>query len=187
MIWWTSTERSSDLASPSCRPTSTSQSRWPTSWNSSGAQPRRRIELAVTGDCRGQRDGPRLQQSLRNLVSNAIKCGAPDTPVRVALRSSEADVRLEVTNSGPAIEPAALSQIFDPLKRGVAQGDSDAQGSLGLRLFIVREIAQAHGGDVQVHSEQGETTFSVRLPRRERSSRNGCDAIRPDAGLSRQS
>ncbi len=152
-----------------------------------GAHPRRRIELAVTGECRGLWDGPRLQQSLRNLVSNAIKYGAPDTPVRVALRSSEADVRLEVTNSGPPIEPAALSQIFDPLKRGVAQGDSDARGSLGLGLFIVREIAQAHGGEVQVHSEQGETTFSVRLPRREPPSRNGCDAIRPDAGLSRQS
>lgn len=135
-----------------------------------GAHPHRRIELAVTGDCRGRWDGLRLQQSLRNLVSNAIKYGAPDAPVRVALRGEEADIRLEVTNSGPPIDPSALSDIFDPLKRGVARGDRDDRGSLGLGLFIVREIARAHGGEVEVRSGGGETTFAVRLPRRNRDA-----------------
>jgi signal transduction histidine kinase len=135
-----------------------------------GAHPHRRIELAVTGDCRGRWDGPRLQQSLRNLVSNAFKYGAPDTPVRVALRGEEGEIRLEVTNSGPPIDPSALSKIFDPLTRGVSRGDRDDRGSLGLGLFIVREIAEAHGGQVQVHSDGGETTFAVRLPRHERAA-----------------
>lgn len=134
-----------------------------------GAHPHRQIDLAVTGDCHGQWDGLRLQQSLRNLVSNAIKYGAPDTPVRVALRGEEADIRLEVTNSGPPIDPSTLSEIFDPLKRGVARGDWDDRNSLGLGLFIVREVAQAHGGEVKVRSDRGETTFSVRLPRSKRS------------------
>ena len=131
-----------------------------------GAHPHRRIELGVTGDCRGQWDGLRLQQSLRNLVSNAVKYGTPDTPVRVALRGEEADVRLEVTNSGPPIPESALSEIFDPLKRGGARADRDDWGSLGLGLFIVREIARAHGGEVEVRSDAGQTTFGVRLPRR---------------------
>jgi signal transduction histidine kinase len=132
-----------------------------------GAHLNQRIELAATGDNRGQWDGARLQQLLRNLVSNAIKYGYPNTPVRVALRGEEADVRLEVTNSGPPIDASAMSQIFDPLKRGSAQGDSRAApGSLGLGLFIVREIAGAHGGEVVVRSDGGETTFVVRLPRR---------------------
>lgn len=136
-----------------------------------GAHLNQRIELAATGDNRGRWDGARLQQLLRNLVSNAIKYGAPNTPVRVALRGEEADVRLEVTNSGPAIDASALSQIFDPLKRGAAQGDShDARGGLGLGLFIVREIAGAHGGEVEARSEGGETTFVVRLPRRDRDA-----------------
>lgn len=131
-----------------------------------GAHPDRQIELTATGDNRGRWDGPRLQQLLRNLVSNAIRYGSPDTPVRVALRGEEADVRLEVTNSGPTIDPSALGQIFDPLKRGPAQGDSHhARDGLGLGLYIVREIARSHGGEVEVSSDGGETTFAVRLPR----------------------
>lgn len=133
-----------------------------------GAYPRKRIELTVTGDCRGRWDGPRLQQALRNLVSNAVKYGVPDAPVRVALHGEEADIRLEVTNSGPPIDPSFFREIFDPLKRGAARGERDDRGSLGLGLFIVREIAQAHGGEVEVRSDRGETTFSVRLPRDKR-------------------
>ena len=130
------------------------------------AHPNRRIELTTTGNNRGRWDGPRLQQVLRNLVSNAIQYGSPDTPVRVAIRGEEAEVCLEVTNSGPTIDPSALNQIFDPLKRGSAQDDSfDARDGLGLGLFIVREIARAHGGDVEVRSDDGETTFAVHLPR----------------------
>jgi signal transduction histidine kinase len=131
-----------------------------------GAHPDRRIELTAAGDNRGRWDGPRLQQLLRNLVSNAIRYGFPDTPVRVALRGEEAEVRLEVTNSGRPIDPATLGQIFDPLKRGPAQGDSQhARDGLGLGLFIVREVARSHGGEVEVSSCGGETTFAVRLPR----------------------
>lgn len=127
-----------------------------------GAHPRRQLHLVVKGDCRGQWDGPRLQQSLRNLVSNAIKYGAPDTPVHVALVGEGGDIRLEVTNRGPSIDLTTAKEIFDPLKQGVAQGD---RGSLGLGLFIVREISRAHGGEVEVRSSEGETTFSMRLPR----------------------
>ena len=129
------------------------------------AYPGRRLELKVAGDTRGRWDGLRLQQLLRNLVSNAITYGAPDAPVRVVLTGEEADVRFEVTNSGPAIERSALDQIFDPLKRGHAQPDSYNTG-LGLGLYIVREIARAHGGEVDVRSDKAETVFAVRLPRR---------------------
>lgn len=136
-----------------------------------GAHANRRIELAVTGDNRGWWDGARLQQLLRNLVANAIKYGSPDAPVRVALRGEEAGVCLEVTNSGPTIDPSALGEIFDPLRRGSTQGEGrDARSGLGLGLFIVREIAVAHGGEVEVRSDAGETTFAVRLPRRDRDT-----------------
>lgn len=131
-----------------------------------GAYPNRHIELHASGESRGWWDGARLQQLVRNLVSNAIRYGSPDTAVRVALRAEEADVRVEVTNSGATIDPSTLSQIFDPLTRGVEQGDRpDARGGLGLGLFIVREIAHAHGGEVEVRSDEGQTTFAVRLPR----------------------
>jgi signal transduction histidine kinase len=136
-----------------------------------GAHPSRRIELAAIGSSRGRWDGARLQQLVRNLVSNAIRYGSPDTAVRVALHGEEAEVRVEVTNSGLTVDPSALSQIFDPLKRGAEHGDSnDALGGLGLGLFIVREIARAHGGDVEARSDGGETTFAVRLPRHHRAA-----------------
>lgn len=131
------------------------------------AYPNRRIDLAVTGDTRGRWDGARLKQVLRNLVSNAIQYGSPNSPIRVALRGAEAEVWLEVTNSGSQIEPSVLRQMFDPLKRGTTEDDwHDASGGLGLGLFIVREIVHAHGGDSEVRSTGEETTFAIRLPRR---------------------
>jgi signal transduction histidine kinase len=134
-----------------------------------GAHPDRRIELTVVGDCRGEWDRLKLQQLLRNLVSNAIEYGAADMPVRVALRGDEAEVRLEVTNSGPPINSSAVREIFDPLKRGMDPRDRDDGPHLGLGLFIVREIVRAHGGGVEVSSYGGETTFAVRLPRQPRA------------------
>lgn len=132
-----------------------------------GAHPGRQLELAVAGDTRGRWDGQRLQQLLRNLVSNAIKYGAPDAPVHVVLTGEKADVLIEVRNSGPTLEGPVLDQIFDPLTRGPVQGNNhDTDGGLGLGLYIVREVARAHGGEVTVRSESGETVFAVRLPRR---------------------
>ena len=132
-----------------------------------GAYPDRQIELAVTGSNHGRWDGARFKQMLRNLVSNAINYGSPNTLVRVALRGEEAEVRLEVTNSGSPIDPLTVSQMFHPLQRGSAQDYSrDSRSNLGLGLFIVREIVNAHGGKIDVQSDEGETTCVVRLPRR---------------------
>jgi signal transduction histidine kinase len=127
---------------------------------------RRRIEFAVTGDVRGHWDSRRLKQVLRNLVSNAVEYGTPDTPVSVTLVGEEAEVRLEVANEGPSIDASVQSQLFDPLTRGPARTSSSKAG-LGLGLFIVRQIALAHGGRVAVSSgiDGRRTTFAVCLPR----------------------
>jgi signal transduction histidine kinase len=129
------------------------------------AHPHRRIEFAASGDTRGRWDGARVQQLLRNLVSNAIRYGSPDMPVRVTLRGEQPEVRLEVSNSG-RIDPSEVSQIFDPLKRGATERAShEARHALGLGLFIVREIVTAHGGEVDARCEGEQTIFAVRLPR----------------------
>lgn len=131
-----------------------------------GAHPARQLQLAVSGDMRGCWDGLRLQQLLRNLVSNAIKYGDPDAPVLIMLSGEETDVLLEVENSGPTLDGSVVEQLFKPLKRGPAQENSvGTDEGLGLGLFIVREVAVAHGGDVALRSERGQTVFSVRLPR----------------------
>ena len=131
-----------------------------------GAHPSRQIELEVVGDTRGLWDRLRLQQVLRNLVVNAIDYGSAETPIHVLLARDQNDITFEVKNRGPAIEKANLDRIFDPLKRGLGQVNHDAESGLGLGLYIVREVARAHGGEVTVRSDNGETVFTVRLPRR---------------------
>jgi signal transduction histidine kinase len=107
-----------------------------------------------------------LQQLLGNLVVNAIKYGAPDSPVRVIVTAAEEEVRFEVKNSGVPIEQQTLDRIFEPLRRGPDQEKKyDADGNLGLGLYIAREVAKAHGGDVEARSNEAETVFTVRLPR----------------------
>lgn len=130
------------------------------------ANPGRRIDLEVHGDTCGSWDSKRLQQLLGNLVRNAIKYGAPDAPVYVDLNGEAAGVVLEVRNSGPVIEQSDLEQIFDPLKRGSDnENKCDTDGSLGLGLYIAREIAKGHGGSIEARSDETETVFTVRLPR----------------------
>lgn len=134
------------------------------------AYPDRRLELEVKGDAHGLWDGLRLQRVLGNLVVNAIKYGAPNTPVHVALTGDESHVRFEVKNAGAAIDRSTLDQLFDPLKRGPdLENRYQADASLGLGLFIAREIAKAHGGEVDARSDNKETVFAVRLPRYQRS------------------
>jgi signal transduction histidine kinase len=78
-------------------------------------------------------------------------------------------VTLRVHNGG-AIEASVLPTLFDPF-RGSSRVRPDASRGLGLGLFIVQEIARAHGGTVDVSSSVSEgTTFLVRLPRRPTAS-----------------
>jgi signal transduction histidine kinase len=136
------------------------------------ANPGRSIELEVGGDVRGVWDINRLNQLLGNLVVNALKYGASSSPVKIVLNGLAVEVKFSVHNQGPKIEPSVLAQIFEPLKRGldhppIAGGD----GSMGLGLYIAREIAIAHHGDISAKSDDDETVFTVRLPRLSAKSR----------------
>ena len=121
------------------------------------------LQLKVVGDCRGSWDGKRVQQLLRNLVTNAIHYGVPDGAIRVGVVGEDTNLRIEVSNSGPAIDGETLVQLFEPLQRGAA---NERHLGMGLGLYIVREIAKAHGGTVEARSDDRETIFTVRLPRR---------------------
>ncbi|WP_158899586.1 sensor histidine kinase KdpD [Burkholderia sp. L27(2015)] len=133
--------------------------------------PDRQIELQVNGNLQGVWDGRRLQQLLGNLVLNAIKYGAKDTPVRVDATGDGTHVHIDVRNCGPAIERAMLASIFDPLTQGPDhQSKSGTAGSLGLGLYIASEIAKAHHGSIEARSDETETSFSVSLPRVQRTA-----------------
>jgi signal transduction histidine kinase len=130
------------------------------------AHPARRIELDVAGDARGVWDGRRLQQLLSNLVVNALKYGAPAAPVRVFLRGDDTDLSFDVSNTG-TIDPATFEHMFDPLRQGAEHANKQGrEDSLGLGLFISREIARAHGGEISARCDETNTVFTVRVPRR---------------------
>ena len=126
------------------------------------AYPGSLLQLNVVGNCQGCWDGKRVQQLIRNLVTNAIHHGVPDGTVRVAVLGEKTEVRIEVANSGPAIDSDTLIQLFEPLKRGIA---NERHPGMGLGLYIVREIAKGHGGTAEARSDERETVFTVRLPR----------------------
>jgi signal transduction histidine kinase len=130
------------------------------------AHPGRSIGLEANSDVSGVWDINRLNQLLGNLVVNAIKYGAFSSSVRIVLEGLPAEVRFAVHNHGPKIEQSMLAQIFEPLKRGSDnQFVSGSEGSFGLGLYIAREIAMAHHGDISAKSDENETVFTVRLPR----------------------
>ena len=129
--------------------------------------PQRAISFEVEGETRGQWDLDRLAQAFSNLVGNALEHGAATHPVRVLLRDMDGTQRLEVNNRGVPIPQASIPHLFEPFRRGPGVQERHASGGgVGLGLFIVREIARAHRGDVEVRSCEPEgTTFSLVLPR----------------------
>jgi phosphoserine phosphatase RsbU/P len=106
----------------------------------------------------------RSHQLVGNLVSNAITYGTPEAPVRVISKVEENAFAISVHNQGPAIAVDVLPHISQPMSRGSEAGR--ASRSVGLGLYIVREIARAHGGQTSVTSVAAEgTTFTTVIPR----------------------
>jgi len=132
------------------------------------AHPDCAFELHTSGDWVGNFDGMRLHQIFSNLLNNAAQYREKDRPVSVYIEGLSDCVLLNVQNFGPVIPPEKLRTVFDPL---VQLPVADTQlgrprTSLGLGLFIARELTEAHGGNISVKSnETTGTTFSVRLPR----------------------
>ncbi len=122
------------------------------------ANPDADVALEVDGDDRAALDPRRMAQLVSNLVANALQHGGGRARVRVSGLSGE--VVLEVENEGSPIPPELAPHLFEPFRRG----RNDSQG-LGLGLFVVREIARAHGGRAAFRSEDRRTIFEVRLPR----------------------
>lgn len=131
------------------------------------SNPGKIIRTHAEGDVTGQWDAGRIGQICQNLIGNALQYGMPGTPVSVLTRANGHEIILSVHNEGPPIPPAVRTNIFDPLRR-YASGEKNAHDrkNLGLGLYIVREIALAHQGTIEVaSSEDRGTTFTVRLPR----------------------
>jgi signal transduction histidine kinase len=120
--------------------------------------PGARIEVVVEASQRGPWDPERIKQLLSNLLANALQNSTGDSPVQLRVSAEAQRARIEVTNHGPAIPEAIRERPFDAFHA--------SPHGLGLGLFIVDQIARAHGGDVAFDSTDGKTVFTVRLPYR---------------------
>jgi two-component system OmpR family sensor kinase len=109
-------------------------------------------------------DPDRLTQAVLALTSNALQHTPPTSAVTVRSRAVGGSVRIEVSDTGPGIDPTQLPQIFDRLHR-VDAGRARTAGGSGLGLAIVASIATAHGGRYGVESQPGSgSTFWIEFP-----------------------
>jgi PAS domain S-box-containing protein len=127
--------------------------------------PERVVNVTTTGDGDGKLDIDRLSQIMHNLLNNALKYSAPGSGVDVRCDSDAQGSTVTVHNVGEPIAAEALSRIFLPMQRATSQLENSAR-SVGLGLFIVKHLVEAHSGHVSVTStaEHG-TTFTFWVPK----------------------
>jgi len=117
--------------------------------------------LDAPGPAPVRAEAEQLSRALLNLVTNAVRHTREGDRVRLVCRRAHDRVELEVADAGDGIRAADLPHVFDPWYRA---GKRDGRVG-GLGLMIVREVASAHGGRVDVASREGRgTTFTIRLP-----------------------
>jgi PAS domain S-box-containing protein len=132
------------------------------------------LEVEAQTPIIGSWDRSRIEQIVSNLIGNAIR-HAPGARITMRTENCDGEAMLEVADRGPGIPPDRLPHIFERFERATS---ARHHGGLGLGLYIVRELAEAHGGHVTVESQLGAgATFRVYL------GRQAGDAERPAGGL----
>lgn len=135
--------------------------------DANAAHPRAHFALHAVGELIGAFDGIRLQQLLTNLANNAAQYGRPGEPINIDIVGEQERVLIKVHNLGAPIPAEALPSLFTSLVQLPEREDNARpRSSLGLGLFIARQIALAHGGDIDVVSnDKTGTLFTVLVPR----------------------
>lgn len=106
-------------------------------------------------------DHGRIAQMFSNLLGNAVAHGAEDMPIRIEAVVVDSTLELAVANGGEPIPQETMDRLFQPFYRGEAR---PSRQGLGLGLYIASQIAQAHGGRLDVKSDHVETRFTFRMP-----------------------
>jgi signal transduction histidine kinase len=128
------------------------------------ARPDRVIEMEPGENIGTYVDPKRKRQVLANLINNALDHGAKDRPVRVALRRVTGGCVILVSNEGIPIPREMVPSLFEPFRRGANGESANPRGHMGLGLYIVNQIVQAHEGRIDVESTPRGTHFTVFIP-----------------------
>lgn len=128
--------------------------------------PEHTVRLARSGDVRGSWDEGRMKQALTNLIENAAQHVNSKTPITVSVGGDAEQVVLTVHNHGPRIPEPDRARIFEPLVSVAETSSPVISKHMGLGLYVVRQIVQAHGGTIDLEStESAGTAFTLTLPR----------------------
>ena len=136
--------------------------------NSSAVYPDCPFKFDAQGDLTSQFDSTRLHQLVTNLLLNAAQYRALNSAVVLSAAGTPDMLTICVLNQGSVIPEESIEAIFAPLTQlsGDGKDSPRPKSSLGLGLFIAREIASAHGGNITVKSNETlGTEFTVLLPR----------------------
>jgi signal transduction histidine kinase len=131
------------------------------------AHPERTIDLSCPESLRGAFDATRINQMLSNLIGNAIQHGAESAPIKLTVNTESEHIVFRVHNEGAPIPESALQTIFDltPHRRKEDEKPENKFSHLGIGLFIVKKIVEAHSGTIRViSSEESGTTFVISFP-----------------------
>jgi signal transduction histidine kinase/DNA-binding response OmpR family regulator len=128
--------------------------------------PERQIDLSISAkDPVVRGDPPRLRQVFENIMGNAIKYSAADSPVQVRVSETDRTVRVTVTDRGMGIPSDEMKFLFERFKRASNAKRSSVKGT-GLGLYLAKTLVERHGGNIQVQSTLNEgSSFTVVLPR----------------------
>jgi signal transduction histidine kinase len=122
-----------------------------------------RFVVVSDADIRSSCSRKEIRRVIENLAINAVKYGAPDTPITLTLQQIETQISLTVHNEGDPIALDAQSILFQQFRRTTSAED---QTGWGLGLFLAKSIIEAHQGTIEVESTQGKgTSFIVKLPK----------------------
>jgi signal transduction histidine kinase len=114
--------------------------------------------------CIVEADKRKLREAMNNLISNAIKYSPHGAAIDVSVERSGEAVRFRVADEGPGLSEEDQQRLFAPFQRLTPEPTGD-EGSSGLGLYIVKQVAELHGGDVDVDSAVGEgSTFTLVIP-----------------------
>ena len=137
--------------------------------------PERTFRLETSGDLTGHFDSERIQQVLLNLLNNAVRHGERNQPITLSAKGDAEKVTVKVQNRGRPIPADQLQVIFNPLVQipsSLVDEESELSTSLGLGLYIAREIVTMHGGTIVAESSVKDgTTFSAHMPRTQVAAR----------------
>lgn len=112
--------------------------------------PDRQVIYSQHGDPKGEWDSDRLEQAIGNIISNAIAYSPKTSPICIKLTGEGSTVLVTVHNQGSPIEPKNLPHIFEPMQRGTTV--SNSARSVGLGLYITKNIIEAHNGKISITS-----------------------------------